>query len=164
MATLIDIKDLLSNIANTHSQINDFVFDNIDVILSKKDVKYAAMFVTPLSINVGKKYNEYVLQMVIIDKLTKDDDNYLYVLENTRQIMLDVLAEIDRNSFATLQFDTQSVTLTDVKDTWNDDNIAGWIVNINCRVPNELGTCGIPYILPPGVVLQENGFPLLLEN
>lgn len=164
MATLIDIKNLLENIVNSHSQINDFIFDNIDVIISKKDVKYSALFVTPLSIEVGKKYNEYVLQMVLIDKLTKDDSNYLHILENTRQIMLDILAEIDRNSFATLQFDTKSVIMTDVKDSWNDDNVAGWIVNINCRVPNELGTCGIPYILPPGVVLQENGFPILLEN
>ncbi len=63
MATLIDIKELFNSIATAHSQINDFVFDNIDVILSKKNVKYVAMFITPLSINVGKKYNEYVLQI-----------------------------------------------------------------------------------------------------
>ena len=160
---MIDIAKLFETICSVHLQVGSFIFDEIDDILQRKDVKYLAVFLAPLSVVVERQQTTYNMQMVVLDKVDRSFENDIHILEHTRQVALDIIAEVEHNSYATMRLDRSAITLTDVKDRFNDDDVIGWIANLAIIVPNELQTCGIPYQMPPSVILQENEFPLLLE-
>jgi hypothetical protein len=162
--TLIDIKTLFETICGAHTQIKSFHFDYLDQIAVKKDIEYLAVLLAVESVDVYKSYNVFNFQLLALDKIDKALENDMIVLESTRQVLLDVIAEVELKSAVNMGIvNGDSISLEDVRDTFNDDIIAGWLTRISIRVPNTLDACGIPYILPPAVLLQENEFPILLE-
>ena len=163
--TLIDISNILEAICNAHAQVHSYYFDDIEDILEKKDIQYTSVFAVPLSVIVEKSLTTFNIQLIVLDKIDKANERDMQILEHCRRVMLDIIAELElKVKGISLRLDRSAITFTDVKDKFNDDDIVGWIANVAIYVPNELEACGIPYVMPPGVVLQENNFPLLLEN
>jgi hypothetical protein len=164
MATLLDIKNLFENICTAHSQVRSFHFDYLDKIATKKDVEYIAVLMAPESVDISRASNTFNFQLVVLDKVDKQNENDLIVLENARQVLLDIIAEVELKSYATMGIvNGSNLSIDDVRDNFNDDIVVGWLTRVSIKVPNELDACGIPYQTPPGVVLLENNFPLLLE-
>lgn len=163
MNTLMNIKSVIADVVNNHLQINSFYFDTYDNILSLKDVKYPSLFVVPVSVAVGKKSNDYTFTFVMLDKVDKSNVNDVDILETTRQLMLDVIAVLDRTLSANFRIESQSINLTSVSDKYNDDNVSGWLANVTIYSINELDKCAAAMVNMPVLLAGGDAEYILLE-
>lgn len=137
---MIHTIDLLNYIKDTASNLNINQVNVGDVfeLNAKADKLYPLINIDVENINVGKTSSEYNVQILVIDKF--DEKTLYYTLSNTQNILISLITAIrkDLNELINVNY---PVMLNDVRDSFQDDRVAGWLATISLNIPFAVSSC-----------------------
>jgi hypothetical protein len=137
---MIHTIDLLNYIKDTASNlnINQVNVGDIFELNAKADKLYPLINIDIDNINVGKTSSEYNVQILVIDKF--DEKTLYYTLSNTQNILITLITAIrkDLNELINVNY---PILLNDVRDSFQDDRVAGWLAEISLNIPFSIDTC-----------------------
>lgn len=141
--TLRQVKNLFSNIATAHKEINDFEFGEAWQIEEKinKNVKYPIMFVVPVQTEHQDNVNDRTFTIFIFDMVRKDYDNQVNVWSSTEQILEDVI-EILREESNEYEVVGNPILIPFKEDF--SDWATGYRADVVIRTNKTVTHCNIP--------------------
>lgn len=160
---LNDINNILQQYFNVSLYLKDYYFDNLIRILSKKDIKYPCLMVVPEGGSINKRTTKINLSIIVVDRLYDGETNWCDVLSQTQKGIYDVIAYLNSLKVIKMMNDSDSVSINEVRDTFNDDEVAGWQALVTIESEAYINKCELPIDSMPNIILQENSYPLLLE-
>ena len=144
MVTHNTILSNLRTIATAHAQINAFGCGDIWEIATSGTTDYALMWVVPVNSRVQKTSVFHDYEFYIMDRVSKDEGNEDEVLSDTKQICLDVIAQLDKSTLYDFKLETESIELVPFTDKFEDE-VAGWQFTLSFKVGFDKNRCAIPF-------------------
>jgi len=138
MIHTIDILNYIKDVANALPDVNQVCIGDIFELNAKMDKLYPLINIDIDNINVGKTSSEYNVQILVIDKF--DEKTLYYSLSHTQNILISLITAIrkDLNELINVNY---PVMLNDVRDSFQDDRVAGWLATISLNIPFSIDTC-----------------------
>ena len=138
MIYTIDILNYIKDVANALPDVNQVCIGDIFELNAKMDKLYPLINIDIDNINVGKTSSEYNVQILVIDKF--DEKTLYYSLSHTQNILISLITAIrkDLNELINVNY---PVMLNDVRDSFQDDRVAGWLATISLNIPFSIDTC-----------------------
>lgn len=137
---MIHTIDLLNYIKDTASNlnINQVNVGDIFELNAKADKLYPLINIDVENINIGKTSSEYNIQILVIDRF--DEKTLYYSLSHTQNIMVSLIMAIrkDLNEMINVNY---PILLNDVRDSFQDDRVCGWLATITFNVPFVINNC-----------------------
>jgi len=143
MLTLNNVVTNLNNIADAHSLINNFFYGEIYDFASSGTVNYPAMLVTSEPNSLSRGVITMSFNIYIADLVQKGIADRREVSSNTQQVVLDILATLDRTVAYDWNVNIDNITLNDFVDKFQDE-VTGWWFKLDLRIPNALNRCAVP--------------------
>lgn len=139
-----DFIDKMTALCTSHTQVNSYYHGDLVEILKSKEIVYTTVITTSLSAVVNPTDVTLTMQMMVLDKMLKDDDNYLEVESNTLMVLSDIINYIQGNNdvFKYCRI-VGSPTATKIEDK-AFDVVDGWQVNFQTKLQKSNGTCFVP--------------------
>lgn len=139
-----DFVDKMTTLCTSHTQVNSYYHGDLVEILKSKEIVYTTVITTSLSAVVNPTDVTVTMQMMVLDKMLKDDDNYLEVESNTLMVLSDIINYIQGNNdvFKYCRI-VGSPTATKIEDK-AFDVVDGWQVNFQTKLQKSNGTCFVP--------------------
>jgi len=137
MIHTIDLLNYIKDVASTLT-VNQVSIGDVFELNAKADKLYPLINIDIDNINVGKTSSEYNVQILVIDKF--DEKTLYYSLSHTQNIMVSLITAIrkDLNELINVNY---PIMLNDVRDSFQDDRVAGWLANISLNIPFAINTC-----------------------
>lgn len=137
MIHTIDILNYIKDVASTLT-VNQVSIGDVFELNAKMDKLYPLINIDVENINVGKTSSEYNVQILVIDKF--DEKTLYYILSNTQNILISLITAIrkDLNELINVNY---PVMLNDVRDSFQDDRVAGWLATISLNIPFTINIC-----------------------
>lgn len=137
MIHTIDLLNYIKDVAST-LDVNQVCIGDVFELNAKMDKLYPLINIDIENINVGKTSSEYNVQILVIDKF--DEKTLYYSLSNTQNILITLITAIrkDLNELINVNY---PVMLNDVRDSFQDDRVAGWLATISLNIPFAIDTC-----------------------
>ena len=137
MIHTIDLLNYIKDVASTFD-VNQVCIGDIFELNAKADKLYPLINIDIDNINVGKTSSEYNVQILVIDKF--DEKTLYYSLSHTQNILITLITAIrkDLNELINVNY---PVMLNDVRDSFQDDRVAGWLATISLNIPFAIDTC-----------------------
>mgnify|MGYP001589564790 CR=1 FL=1 len=145
--TFINARDIFADIATRHRQINSFGFGVLADVASSGDVNYTLMWIEADGSVARKGEVGYKFRVLVMDIIKKGKENEVDVLNDTHQIMLDVLAELNRAGNA----QTYPLRLKQNETSLNyfierfDEEVGGWEMVVTLWGRWDWDKCAIPF-------------------
>ena len=138
MIHTIDILNYIKDVANALPDVNQACIGDIFELNAKMDKLYPLINIDVENINVGKTSSEYNIQILVIDRF--DEKTLYYSLSHTQNIMISLITAIrkDLNELINVNY---PILLNDVRDSFQDDRVAGWLAVISFNVPFSINNC-----------------------
>jgi hypothetical protein len=130
----------LKELAEDHNQINTNGFGELWEIGVDAAPIYPLFWSNVVSSNLSSKQLSISLQLLTLDLVHKDLSNENEVLSDMLQVMTDLVSELRREDSFLLE---NNVSFTPVREKF-DDEVGGWIANINIQIPYSYNICAIP--------------------
>ena len=155
--TFYQFTQFLNNIALNHPNVNTFTIGDIhEVDLAKQSI-YPILHMVPNTVTIGQQMFNYDIDLVFLDRvmeiipLSSGKFNQLTVnyktltnvqdTWNTGLLALnDIYAYIARNAQADNFIVSTDAICTPFQQEY-DNLLAGWVMNINIQVPNNVNAC-----------------------
>lgn len=137
MIHTIDLLNYIKDVAST-LDVNQVCIGDVFELNAKADKLYPLINIDIDNINVGKTSSEYNVQILVIDKF--DEKTLYYSLSHTQNIMIALITAIrkDLNELINVNY---PVMLNDVRDSFQDDRVAGWLATISLNIPFSIDIC-----------------------
>ena len=143
--------DTLVCLLESHKQIESVTTGDIWDIDLEKNTKYPLAHVNIGNVDLSMSQKTFNFQVFIMD--ISDEDNQQYVLNDTMQIMSDLIALL-KHGENTYTYNAQA---GEEPRYWVDDNftfepfterfdntLSGWICDINIIIESVLDSCDVP--------------------
>jgi len=143
--------DTLVCLLESHKQIESVTTGDIWDIDLEKNTKYPLAHVNIGNIDLAMSQKSFNFQVFIMD--ISDEDNQQYVLNDTMQIMSDLIALL-KHGENTYTYNAQA---GEEPRYWVDDNftfepfterfdntLSGWVCDINIIIESVLDSCDVP--------------------
>ena len=160
MQTVNQILSQFLDIASAHRQINSFGFGEIQDYATSGTTNYPAMWVDIGDCSIGGNEDEQSLYtqqsytIWIIDRLQKGKGNLEDVFSDTQQIVLDVIAQLNKSGYEfVVDIGNQ---LTPIFDKFHDDELAGFSFNLVIKQNYDRDRCAIPFAYQPIPNTEQN--------
>ena len=160
MQTVNQILSQFLDIASAHRQINSFGFGEIQDYATSGTTNYPAMWVDIGDCSIGGNEDEQSLYtqqsytVWIIDRLQKGKGNLEDVFSDTQQIVLDVIAQLNKSGYEfVVDIGNQ---LTPIFDKFHDDELAGFSFNLVIKQNYDRDRCAIPFAYQPIPNTEQN--------
>ena len=160
MQTVNQILSQFLDIASAHRQINSFGFGEIQDYATSGTTNYPAMWVDIGDCSIGGNEDEQSLYtqqsytIWIIDRLQKGKGNLEDVFSDTQQIVLDVIAQLNKSGYDfVVDIGNQ---LTPIFDKFHDDELAGFSFNLVIKQNYDRDRCAIPFAYQPIPNTEQN--------
>lgn len=148
--TYNQIRELFSDFADRHYQINSFYFGDVDKIGNSEEYNYPLLAVIPKDVQMLKQnetYNQsqYSFNIICGDLLDEDHSNETEVRSDTLQILQDLIAEFSQARYYNenlMTLETNAV-ITPFTERF-DDLTTGWVLTISIRTPFRGTPCKSP--------------------
>lgn len=151
--TLNQIISEFREIADCHLQINSFAAGSLDDFASSGDTKYPSLWVSFNGGTVASK-ETFRFSFWVVDRVKKDRSNLQEIFSDTRQIIKDIIAQLKDAEYKWTA--SVSVDLEEVFEPFNEDEVAGYVFQVEIGQHNEFSTCAIPYSSSPTVGRSAN--------
>jgi hypothetical protein len=79
-----------------------------------------------------------------MDRVSKDEGNEDEVLSDTKQICLDIIAQLDKSTLYDFKLETESIELVPFTDKFEDE-VAGWQFTLSLKSGWDKNRCAIPF-------------------
>lgn len=137
MIHTIDLLNYIKDVASTFD-VNQVCIGDVFELNAKADKLYPLINIDIDNINVGKTSSEYNIQILVIDRF--DEKTLYYSLSHTQNIMVSLITAIrkDLNELINVNY---PVMLNDVRDSFQDDRVAGWLTTISLNIPFSIDIC-----------------------
>lgn len=137
MIHTIDLLNYIKDVASTFD-VNQVCIGDVFELNAKADKLYPLINIDIDNINVGKTSSEYNIQILVIDRF--DEKTLYYSLSHTQNIMVSLITAIrkDLNELINVNY---PVMLNDVRDSFQDDRVAGWLATISLNIPFTINIC-----------------------
>lgn len=137
MIHTIDLLNYIKDVASTFD-VNQVCIGDVFELNAKADKLYPLINIDIDNINVGKTSSEYNIQILVIDRF--DEKTLYYSLSHTQNIMIALITAIrkDLNELINVNY---PVMLNDVRDSFQDDRVAGWLTTISLNIPFSIDIC-----------------------
>ena len=138
MIHTIDILNYIKDVANALPDVNQVCIGDIFELNAKMDKLYPLINIDVENINVGKTSSEYNVQILVIDRF--DEKTLYYSLSHTQNIMITLITAIrkDLNELINVNY---PILLNDVRDSFQDDSVCGWLATISLNIPFSIDIC-----------------------
>jgi len=148
MTTFIKIADVFKHIADVHLQIHSYGFGVLSDIASSGTIDYPLLYVEPDGSIVRKGEVGFKFNILLMDIVQKGKSNEIDVLNDTHQIMIDILTELrigglGKGTDYSFELKQNEITLTDFMERF-DEEVAGWEAKITLWVEWDWNRCAIP--------------------
>jgi len=163
----INIKELITKlnaVCAAHNQINSYYHGDVVEILKSKEIIYTTVITTSVSAVINPTDVTLTLQVMVLDKMLKDKQNYLEVESNTLLVLSDIVNFIQGNNdvfkYARI---LGSPNATKIEDK-AFDVVDGWSVNFQMKLSKPNGTCVGPVQIVCAdatyIIRYEDGTPI----
>lgn len=147
---IVSIKEVIDNLTalcTAHKQINSYYHVSSDLVEAYKEneivhttalsmIKTAAINPTDITIS---------LQLAVVDKTLKNDENALEIESNTLQILGDLVNYMDINVAWQYSSVVSPPSVTKLVDR-NLDVVDGWMATIQLKLMKDNGVCDVPIV------------------
>lgn len=141
--TLNNVIQELNDIATTHDQINHFFFGNTWDFATSGTVNYPAMIAELEPAILEGSTLTHTFKIYIGDLVQKDSSNKTEVLSDCLLIALDVIYQLQSNSYDWVLQNKNSITLNDFEDSL-DCELYGYWFQIKLKLSSPYDRCAIP--------------------
>jgi ribosomal protein S3AE len=137
MIHTIDLLNYIKDVASTFD-VNQVCIGDVFELNAKADKLYPLINIDVENINIGKTSSEYNIQILVIDRF--DEKTLYYSLSHTQYFMVSLIMAIrkDLNEMINVNY---PILLNDVRDSFQDDRVCGWLATITFNVPFVINNC-----------------------
>ena len=157
--TINQVIEQLREIAINHKQINTFGFNDFPEYGKSESITYPVMWVKQLPSSVDGNNLNLKYRLLFADLVHKDDSNQDEVSSDQMQTALDVIAQLQHPDYEWVYNATSN--LEPVFGTL-DDEITGWLIDIDLVLDNPYNRCAIPFD-PSPTPEEEIGFVTIYD-
>lgn len=143
MYTINQIIKTFEDIASAHKQIADFGYGDIWEVGASREINYPVMWVNVQPASSNGKELTYKFNLIFMDLVKKDESNELEVLSDQILIALDVLSTLDNPANQDNFIMNRTSSFEPFTERF-DDEVSGWSVSVEIRVPITYDRCQIP--------------------
>lgn len=133
----------LEDFANNHEQINSFGYGDLTQltmdVLTKQEPRYTRMYVIPGDTLLNQNELVYNFQIIVTDQLNSDYSNQKDVMNDTLEIMKDIMTTLYLSEYESLWPATVEPFLENYETI-----LTGWIMNIQLTQPFDYNRCDLP--------------------
>lgn len=133
----------LEDFANNHEQINSFGYGDLTQltmdVITKKEPKYTRMYVIPGDTLLNQNELLYNFQIIVTDQLNSDYSNQRDVMNDTLEIMKDIMTTLYLSEYESVWPATVEPFLEEYETI-----LTGWIMNIQLTQPFDYNRCDLP--------------------
>lgn len=148
MLSLNQINKGLSNFASAHGQVNYYGSGQVFDFATSGTTTYPAMWtdIEPSNLSGGVFITS--VRVYFLDRLLKGGTNLFEVMSDMQLVALDLIAHLKSNYYYP---QTQSIIITDsislnpVFESFHDDEIAGWYMDLEFKSEFQENRCQIPF-------------------
>lgn len=143
--SIIQVKQLFSEIASAHAQIAEFGFGPDLQLSSEDDSRYPLLHVVPQSTVIQQNVVTHTLTVLCVDIVRRDDSQMLSeVWSDTQQILIDVKKILSNPPSGINWFNvTNNPSLEPVLED-RKDSFSGWAMTLQLQVDLSEGNCDLP--------------------
>jgi len=152
--TLNQVITQLNTIATNHNQINTFGFNDMPEYGKETSIVYPVMWVTQLPSNVNGNELNLKFRILFADLVHKGEENQDDVSSDQMQTALDVIAQLQHPDY---EWFYSSISNLEPITGKLDDEISGWVIDVNLMIDNAFNRCQIPFT-PSPTPENPNGF------
>jgi hypothetical protein len=154
--TLNQIVSEFKEIANQHRQINNFTVGTIEDFATSGTTNYPAWWVSYQTNGFEDRRESFSFSFWIVDRVKKDRSNLIEVHSDTKQIAMDVIAQL--NDAAYKWSIDKNISLSAIYEPFHEDEIAGWTFDITIGQAFTKDVCQIPFIASPTIGRSQSGY------
>ncbi len=160
--TIVDLKNILRDFYANYLIQNTFYFGDVFEFVQKKDIIYPAVIFDLQALETQAGGSVYTFDVYFVDlyDVHNKDNNYIDIIAECERICYDTIAYLRSNRIITHD---DAISSIPIKDTLNDDNIAGIKISLKISLENSINLCAIPTNSMPSPLLNEDGGVILLE-
>lgn len=148
--TYIQARELFSDFATRHLQVNSFYFGDLSEIGNDVQFQYPLLAIIPSDVRMVKSnqsYNQIEYRFVVVggDLLNADRSNESEVRSDILQILQDLISEFNQAAFYnnnTIIINSDAIFKPFIERF--DDLITGFAVNVSIKVPYRTTPCDAP--------------------
>lgn len=133
----------LEDFANNHEQINSFGYGDLTQltmdVLTKQEPRYTRMYVIPGDTLLNQNELVYNFQIIVTDQLNSDYSNQRDVMNDTLEIMKDIMTTLYLSEYESLWPASVEPFLENYETI-----LTGWIMNIQLTQPFDYNRCDLP--------------------
>lgn len=151
MYTINQLLKASSNFATAHYQVNSYGDGDIQDFAASGVTRYPSMWVdyntSSVSTNDAGGYTETGFTVYFVDRLLKGGTNLAEVMSDMQKVCIDYIAYCQSPQYFP---QSQSIllygdiTLNPIKDSFHDDEIAGFYFDVVFKSSYDINTCQIP--------------------
>ena len=144
--TYIQIFDRIKSIANNHRQINSFGDGDQWEVATSGTTNYPMFWAVAQDSVVRRGERGYKFQLIVMDLVQTGEGNENDVLNDTNQILGDVLSELKMGGYSDIDLKFSDDFAMQPFTEKNDDSVAGWTCDVTIWTPFNWNSCVIPTI------------------
>lgn len=139
--TINQVKNLLSELAQGHKQINDYGWGDVWEIAESKSITYPLMYATIQNSNISGKTFNLSISLLFMDLVFGDEKNEDDVISDQMLICQDIIAQLRFDGYDfTLG---QNVSIAFFTERFAD-LVAGVRADITIALPYTADRCAVP--------------------
>lgn len=137
------IRDVFQNFASNHLQINQFGYGQEFEQQAVEGVLYPLMWVVPTPYQINEVDNLWAFQVIIADRVRKDETNEMDVESDTDLIMHDCISYLDKFCYQNDLELQRQFTINPFWEKWSDE-VTGVFTDIIIKDTFNYEACELP--------------------
>lgn len=142
----LQIYDRIKTIANSHQQINTFGQGDQWEVATSGTVTYPMFWAVTQGSEIKKGEIGYKFQFLVMDLVGVGEGNENDVLNDTHQILTDVLSELKWGGYTDIDIKMADTFSAQAFTEKFDESVSGWTCDVTIWTTHNWNSCAIPTI------------------
>jgi len=162
LKTYNQILDRIKTIADNHRQISTFGQGDVWEIATSGTINYPLFWVVTKGSRIRRGEIGYEFQFLAMDMVRKDEENENDVLNDTLQIITDMISKLKMGKFAGIDLKFSDEIKFESFTERFDEQVSGWLADLTVWTDWNWDSCAIPLKSAVSDVLELEGEEYIL--